>query len=46
MGFFLQPYGQPVDDRVSMTPFKYTLVYLAYFIIMLVRPRGLFGWKR
>lgn len=31
---------------VSMTPFKYTWVYLAYFIIMLVRPRGLFGWKR
>jgi branched-chain amino acid transport system permease protein len=30
---------------VSMTAFKYTFVYLAYFIIMLVRPRGLFGWK-
>ncbi len=31
---------------ISMTSFKYTWVYLAYFIIMLVRPRGLFGWKR
>ncbi|MHC1725806.1 MAG: branched-chain amino acid ABC transporter permease [Syntrophobacteraceae bacterium] len=30
---------------ISMTSFKYTWVYLAYFIIMLVRPRGLFGWK-
>jgi branched-subunit amino acid ABC-type transport system permease component len=31
--------------KVPMTSFKYTFVYLAYFIIMLVRPRGLFGWK-
>jgi branched-chain amino acid transport system permease protein len=30
---------------VSMTPLKYTWVYLAYFLIMLLRPRGLFGWK-
>ncbi|HAA03794.1 MAG TPA: amino acid ABC transporter permease [Syntrophobacteraceae bacterium] len=30
---------------ISLNPFKYTFVYLAYFIIMLVRPRGLFGWK-
>lgn len=30
---------------ISMTPFKYTGVYLAYFLIMIVRPRGLFGWK-
>jgi len=30
---------------VPMTSFKYTTVYLAYFIIMLIRPRGLFGWK-
>ena len=28
-----------------MTPLKYTCVYLAYFLIMLIRPRGLFGWK-
>jgi branched-chain amino acid transport system permease protein len=31
--------------HVPMTSFKYTWVYLAYFIIMVVRPRGLFGWK-
>ena len=30
---------------VPMTSFKYTWVYLAYFLIMLVRPRGIFGWK-
>jgi branched-chain amino acid transport system permease protein len=30
---------------VPMTSFKYTGVYLAYFLIMLIRPRGLFGWK-
>jgi branched-chain amino acid transport system permease protein len=32
--------------EVPMTSFKYTWVYLAYFVIMLARPRGLFGWKR
>ncbi|MDP2863101.1 MAG: branched-chain amino acid ABC transporter permease [Desulfobacterales bacterium] len=31
--------------KVPMTSFKYMMVYLAYFIIMVVRPRGLFGWK-
>jgi branched-chain amino acid transport system permease protein len=25
--------------------FKFTVVYLAYFIIVVVRPQGLFGWK-
>lgn len=30
---------------VPMTSFKYTWVYLAYFLIMLIRPRGLFGWR-
>ncbi|GAB4252734.1 branched-chain amino acid ABC transporter permease [Deferrisoma sp.] len=30
---------------VPITSFKYTFVYLAYFVIMIVRPRGLFGWK-
>ena len=30
---------------VPMTSFKYTWVYLAYFLIMVIRPRGLFGWK-
>jgi branched-chain amino acid transport system permease protein len=31
--------------NVPMTSFKYTGVYLAYFVIMVFRPRGLFGWK-
>ncbi len=30
---------------VPMTSFKYMWVYLAYFLIMVMRPRGLFGWK-
>lgn len=30
---------------IPMTSFKYTCVYLAYFLIMLIRPRGIFGWK-
>lgn len=33
-------------EQVPMTSFKYTLVYLAYFLIMVFRPRGLFGWKQ
>lgn len=31
---------------VPMTSFKYTFVYLAYFVIMVIRPSGLFGWKQ
>jgi branched-chain amino acid transport system permease protein len=31
---------------VPMTSLKYMWVYVAYFVIMVVRPRGLFGWKR
>jgi len=31
---------------VPMTSLKYMWVYLAYFVIMVARPRGLFGWKR
>jgi branched-chain amino acid transport system permease protein len=31
---------------VPMTSFKYMWVYLAYFLIMVLRPRGLFGWKQ
>jgi len=30
---------------VPMTSFKYMWVYVAYFVIMVLRPRGLFGWK-
>jgi branched-chain amino acid transport system permease protein len=32
--------------NVPMTSFKYMWVYLAYFLIMVIRPRGLFGWKQ
>jgi branched-chain amino acid transport system permease protein len=32
-------------SAVPMISFKYTFVYLAYFLIMMVRPQGLFGWK-
>jgi branched-chain amino acid transport system permease protein len=44
--FFSQLTGSRWMGGVSLTPLKYTCVYLAYFLIMLVRPRGLFGWKR
>ncbi len=27
------------------THFKFTVVYFAYFIIVILRPQGLFGWK-
>jgi branched-chain amino acid transport system permease protein len=30
----------------SLHSFKYTFVYLIYFLIMVLRPRGLFGWKQ
>ncbi len=30
---------------ISLHHFKYSFVYLAYFLIMVLRPRGLFGWK-
>jgi branched-chain amino acid transport system permease protein len=32
--------------NVPMTSLKYMWIYLAYFVIMVVRPRGLFGWKQ
>lgn len=32
--------------HVPMTSFKYMWIYVAFFIIMVVRPRGLFGWKQ
>ena len=31
---------------VPITSFKYTFIYVAYFVIMLISPRGLFGWKQ
>jgi branched-chain amino acid transport system permease protein len=43
--FFTYTFNLGWMAHVPMTSFKYTWVYLAYFIIMVVRPRGLFGWK-
>jgi branched-chain amino acid transport system permease protein len=30
----------------SIHSFKYTFVYVIYFLIMVIRPQGLFGWKQ
>lgn len=38
-------FGAEWMENVPMTSFKYMWVYVAYFVIMVVRPRGLFGWK-
>ncbi len=43
--FFTYTFDSDWMSDVPMTSFKYTWVYLAYFSIMVVRPRGLFGWK-
>ncbi len=43
--FFTYTFDSQWMANVPMTSFKYTFVYLAYFIIMVIRPRGLFGWK-
>jgi branched-chain amino acid transport system permease protein len=44
--FFTYTFHIKWMEQVPMTSFKYTLVYLAYFLIMVFRPRGLFGWKQ
>jgi branched-chain amino acid transport system permease protein len=44
--FFTYLFDAKWMTRVPMTSFKYMWVYLAYFVIMVVRPRGLFGWKQ
>jgi branched-chain amino acid transport system permease protein len=31
---------------VPMISLKYTWIYVSYFVIMLISPRGLFGWKQ
>ena len=31
---------------VGLHSFKYTFVYIIYFLIMVFRPQGLFGWKQ
>jgi branched-chain amino acid transport system permease protein len=44
--FFTYIFDVEWMSDVPMTSLKYMWVYLAYFVIMVVRPRGLFGWKR
>ena len=43
--FFSYAFNSDWMLNVPMISFKYTGVYLAYFIITVLRPRGLFGWK-
>lgn len=43
--FFTYTFESDWMAEVPMTSFKYMWVYLAYFLIMVFRPRGLFGWK-
>jgi branched-chain amino acid transport system permease protein len=38
--------GQVVGSDFLGPHFKFTVVYLAYFIIVVLRPQGLFGWKK
>ena len=44
--FFSYTFDSDWMLNVPMTSFKYMWVYLAYFLIMVLRPRGLFGWKQ
>ena len=44
--FFTYTFHWSWMEKVPMTSFKYTFVYLAYFLIMVFRPQGLFGWKQ
>lgn len=44
--FFTYVFNADWMADVPMTSLKYMWVYLAYFVIMVVRPRGLFGWRR
>ncbi len=44
--FFTYTFNFDWMNDVPMTSFKYMWVYLAYFVIVVVRPRGLFGWKQ
>ena len=38
-------FGQIIGSDFLGPHLKFTVVYLAYFIIVVVRPQGLFGWK-
>lgn len=44
--FFTYTFNIDWMANVPMTSLKYMWVYLAYFLIMVLRPRGLFGWKQ
>jgi branched-chain amino acid transport system permease protein len=44
--FFTYLFDSQWMADVPMTSLKYMWIYLAYFVIMVVRPRGLFGWKQ
>jgi branched-chain amino acid transport system permease protein len=43
--FFSITFNLAWMSNVPMISFKYTWIYLSYFVIMLISPRGLFGWK-
>jgi branched-chain amino acid transport system permease protein len=44
--FFTYTFDLQWMGAVPMTSLKYMWIYVAYFVIMVVRPRGLFGWKQ
>ena len=44
--FFTYTFDWQWMADVPMTSLKYMWIYVAYFVIMVVRPRGLFGWKQ
>jgi branched-chain amino acid transport system permease protein len=44
--FFTYTFDLRWMAAVPMTSLKYMWIYVAYFVIMVVRPRGLFGWKQ
>ena len=44
--FFTYTFDADWMMNVPMTSFKYMWVYVAYFMIVVLRPRGLFGWKQ
>jgi len=44
--FFSYTFDSDWMMNVPMTSFKYMWVYVAYFLIVVLRPRGLFGWKQ
>jgi len=39
-------FGQLIGSEFLGPHFKFTLVYFAYFVVVVFRPQGLFGWKQ